>query len=383
MAQFGRRGRIISAVVIAAVLAAASAVILVTLLAPPSDRLFKVGFGTVTLSASASGRLQCARYAAPDFSSEGTVTEIHVKVGDTVEEGQKLAELDSREAESKLAVAQAEYEAAKAALEVARQRLAEAEERDEDVLSATAELQQQEALLAQKNTAVSAARQELASTELIAPISGTVTAVHYNIGDRVQLQQPRAQGVTDCSVHDQASGFLEIADLSSMHVVGMFSEADIAKIELDQSAEITFDALPDMEPVPARVTGIAPTVTVSGGSRYYEVELQPEHLPEKLKPGQSVDIEVLVAKVDDVLRVPNEALHGSGANSSLTVLQDGERRQVRVDTGVRGDAYTEIIAGIAPGSIVVLPERKDTPPTQRASHQCTRTGLGFGAEVCE
>src|SRR5258706_13567152 len=72
--------------------------------------------GNVTATVSASGTVQSASTAAANFITSGTVTEIDVKVGDQVTKGQALAKVDPAAAQETLNTAQANLQAAKAAL---------------------------------------------------------------------------------------------------------------------------------------------------------------------------------------------------------------------------------------------------------------------------
>src|SRR5689334_15161831 len=80
------------------------------------QRAVPVTQGDVTSTVSASGNVQSASTAAANFATSGTVTEILVKVGDTVAKGQTLAKVDPTLVQAQLDTAYANLTAAKANL---------------------------------------------------------------------------------------------------------------------------------------------------------------------------------------------------------------------------------------------------------------------------
>src|SRR5258706_7010528 len=81
-----------------------------------SSQQATVRTGNVTATVSASGTVASASTAAATFITSGTVTEVDVKVGDQVTKGQVLAKVDPAAAQETLNTAQANLQAAKAAL---------------------------------------------------------------------------------------------------------------------------------------------------------------------------------------------------------------------------------------------------------------------------
>src|SRR4051794_17007628 len=65
-------------------------------------RTVQVSTGTVTGTVSATGSVTSARTATANFVTSGTVTEVDVKVGDTVRQGQVLAKVDASAANEAL-----------------------------------------------------------------------------------------------------------------------------------------------------------------------------------------------------------------------------------------------------------------------------------------
>ena len=86
----------------------------------------------------------------------------------------------------------------------------------------------------------------------------------------------------------------------------------------------------------------------------------------------TVNAAVTVAESDNVVRVPNAAVHTTAGTTSVTVLSNGQQVPTEVVTGVVGDTYTEIKGGLNAGDQVVLPSLRTTGTTTNG----TVRGLG-------
>ncbi len=174
-------------------------------------------------------------------------------------------ELDVAEAEADLALAKAQLRAAQEDYAI----LEEGPDPD-DVAVAEARLLNAKAQLA-------AAEASLENLVLNAPFDATIGNIYINTGEWVTLGQP----------------ILVMADLTHLQVETTdLNEIDVARIQIGDTAIVTFDALPDVE-VAGLVTRIAPK-DAEGSGVNYPVLLELEEIPEGLRWGMTafVDIEV-------------------------------------------------------------------------------------------
>lgn len=174
-------------------------------------------------------------------------------------------ELDVAEAEADLALAHAQLRAAQEDYAI----LEEGPDPD-DVEVAEARLDNAKAQLA-------AAEASLENLILTAPFDGTIGNLYIHTGEWVTMGQP----------------LLIMADLSHLQVETTdLNEIDVARIQIGDTAIITFDALPDVE-VTGLVTRIAPK-DAEGSGVNYPVLLELEEIPDGLRWGMTafVDIEV-------------------------------------------------------------------------------------------
>jgi multidrug resistance efflux pump len=141
----------------------------------------------------------------------------------------------------------------------------------EEIAAAEASLQQARAGLEQ-------ARVALSRTEVRAPLAGTVGMV------QVRENEPVTPGQRLVTIGDLDTLRVETTDLD---------EIDVARVEIGQSVDVTFDALPDRV-FPGRVQRISPQPESDGGAVNYTAIVELEELAPEIRWGMTafVDIEV-------------------------------------------------------------------------------------------
>ncbi|MEU4410519.1 biotin/lipoyl-binding protein [Streptosporangium sp. NPDC023963] len=317
-------------------------------------RTVPVTRATVSASVSASGTVASARARSLSFGSNGTVEKIYVKAGDKVTAGQILARLDDDSAQESL-------DAAAAALDTA----------DDDTSTAAAYAE----YVTARNTYRSAKR-AVDGTVIKAPFAGTVTAVNGTVGGssgtaaKAATNAKNSAGSGASANSDGAAnasgGFVDLADTRKLELVGTFTETDVTKLKIGQMASIGFDALTGVT-ASGKVTRIQPTATTSNNVVQYPVTISFTEVPEQVRLGQTATVGVVVERAEDVLAVSSAVISTAGGRSTVTVLRDGRQVPVQVETGIKGDALTEIRSGLAEGDQVVRPVTIET----------TRQGGGF------
>ena len=96
-----------------------------------------------------------------------------------------------------------------------------------------------------------------------------------------------------------------------------------------------------------------------------EVELEDPEIARTLLPGTSADVEVVLERREDVLRVPTSALL---EGSRVLVTRDGELESRDVEVGLRNWDYAEVTGGLAEGQLVVLSlDRAEVEPGARVT----------------
>ena len=308
---------------------------------PAAARTAAAANRDVAETVTAAGTVQSSYTASASFGTSGTVTNIHVKVGDAVVKGQKLAELDPAQAQLQADIAQNNLDAALA-----------------KGTGTTALL----TAYRQTQLALQQAKEALAATVLTAPGDGTITSVTGAVGQKVG-----ASGTT---------GFAVVTDLKNLVVHANVSETDVSKLKNDQAATVTVNAMAT-QLIQAKVTQVDLTPTTASNVVQYGVTLTLTAPPAGLRPGQSASVEVTVNQAANVLAVPSAAVQTVSNASSVQVLENGQETRKQVEVGVRGDQYVEIKSGLTAGEEVVLPQVTTSTGTNR-QQQGTLPGTGTG-----
>ena len=180
---------------------------------------------------------------------------------------------------------------------------------------------------------------------ITAPISGTIIEKDAKVGDAVKA------GDTLCIVYDLS--YLEM----SINV----DELQISSISVGQQVQITADAVPDKTYV-GTVTRVSMKGASNGGTTTYPVSIRIDDT-DGLRPGMNANAEIVVAKANNALVVPNAAVvrgsyvlvtkdSPSAANADTTMEAPEGFVYVPVKTGVSDDDYTQIVSGIQEGDTI-------------------------------
>lgn len=183
-------------------------------------------------------------------------------------------------------------------------------------------------------------------TVLRSPIAGVVASVATQEGETV------AAGLN-------APTFVTVVDLDRLQVNAYVDEVDIGKIENGQPATFTVDAFPARD-FKGRVAAIYPTATIQDNVVKYIVALDIDgEYAGLLRPEMTASVHIDLDQ-RTVLAVPTRAIRQEGGRSVVRVVVDGgttETRAVRV--GWRDGPWAEITEGLAKGDRILL----DAPAT--------------------
>ena len=308
--------------------------------------------GTFTTTVEAKGQLKPISASVVSPSVDGTVEQINVQAGQSVNEGDvvmtiKNDELDRNVAEAQRAVAAAQEDLANAQKAAAAAQAAPMTDADGASAAAGA------SAASTDTSAVSAAQRSLASAQanldqanakaagrtVTAPSSGSIVELNAKVGATVTGGM--IMGESDTSGGKQC---MQIADLSKMKVTVQVGEKDIAKIAVGQSANVTYPAFPDIVSQ-GTVTAIASVANsdsnYGGGSVTFNVDILIEAPDSRLKPGMTAEVSVVTEQLDDVVMVPTMALMTEdGENYYVNVATDAEgkkSRRVKVNVVTQND----------------------------------------------
>jgi RND family efflux transporter MFP subunit len=219
---------------------------------------------------------------------------------------------------------------ATAELAVLRQRGAPASEADLEIAELKVKVAEQQVLLA---------HQLIERLEVRAPAAGTVTSVLTSGGAAV----------------DGATPLVRIQDLANLVVSVNLTEFDVSRTRIGAAARIRADALGG-RPYTGEVLDVALTGSDTGGVVTFPVIASIADATD-LRPGMSVSLRVVVAAVEDAVRLPLDAIEDrEGKVATIRVrTKTGELREREVKLGLVGAAYAEVKSGLRPGDKVAIP----------------------------
>lgn len=168
-----------------------------------------------------------------------------------------------------------------------------------------------------------------------------------------------------------ASPFILLANVSSYTLHGTVGEADVAKLKLGQAATVTIDALGAGSRMTGRVTAIDPLATIQQGVPVYGVDVTLDLPNSQVRSGMSGTASIAATK-QDVLTVPNLAIHSETGRRYVQVVRDGRTVNAEVTLGIWNDTAIEVTAGLQEGETVVLPQSRATASSQ--------PGFGLGGD---
>jgi HlyD family secretion protein len=318
-----------------------------------------------TVANTRAGTIKACRRAGISPRTGGQIDVMPVKEGDRVARGQILMEFWNADQRAQVELAESEIRSTSAKAEQAcvLAQVAQREARrlkqlkkqnlaaEEAVDKADGEARSQQAGCSAARAAVQVsqakldvARAALDETRLKAPFDGIVAEVNGEVGEFV----------TPSPVGIPTPPAVDLMDISCIYVSAPIDEVDAPKIRVAMPARISLDAFADRE-FQGRVRRIAPYVLdVEKQARTVDVEVdfaQPdEH--DDLLPGYSADIEIIVDKVSDTLRIPTEAvLEG---NKVYRLNPDGLLQQLELKTGLHNWAWTQVLEGLQENDRVVV-----------------------------
>ncbi len=175
-------------------------------------------------------------------------------------------------------------------------------------------------------------------TPLVAPLGGLVISRNVEPGQSVTAQDP-------------------VLVMSNRLIVkAQVDETDIGRVGLGQEAEIVLDAYP-RERVSARVDHVAYEARTVNNVTIYEVEVAPGSVPGFMRSGMTANVTFLVARRENALVLPAEAVRQEEGGSFVLVPDpSGKGRPLRreIKTGISDGKRIEVLSGIEEGDPVLV-----------------------------
>lgn len=292
---------------------------------------------------SASGVLTGKSVLDLKFKSSGKITSLNIKSGDKVFQDQVLASLDNRDQAIALQQAQNTLRDKQAAVDKVLDDIhlfqygnggfanvgTVNETMTQRQLRTTAEVARDNAFDSIKST-----QKALEDTIIFAPVAGVITQANFGMGQTV--------GASDVIV--------KMVDNQQIYFDADIDEADVSKVSLGQTAEITMDAYPG-KVFPGRVAEIQLfTKTTSSGATVVTVRIVLDSEISFIN-GLTGQAAIIRSEAKNAITIPQEALR----EDNTVVVQTAQGlTPKKVTPGIKSDTDVEIREGLNEGEKVVL-----------------------------
>lgn len=336
--------------------------------------------GTIVATVSATGTVEPLVKVLVGSQVSGTVMKWYADFNQHVQVGFVLAELDQGRFLATLEQRTAAVAVAKARVEEAAARLAEAtleKNRLESALThmAASDFEVQQARTAEQAAiaALHAARAQVQAAEAderLAQIELDKTIIRAPI-DGIVISRDVDAGQTVAASLSAPTLFTIANDLAKMRVNAAVSETDIGKIREGMPAEFHVDAFPGRK-FRGLVSQVRFAETIVDNVVTYTTLIDVDNHELALRPGMTATILFETDKAEDVLQVPNAALRfnpkaadspadwmrpgrGSAIKPRVFVLNGASLSEITLELGLNDGTFTQVVSGgIKPGDRVVI-----------------------------
>lgn len=352
----------------------------------PKALTTKLEKGDIRGTVTAAGEVYARDLVDVGAQVSGQIKKLYVKVGDKVQKGDMIAQIDSVTQENEIAqqkaqlliheanLASAKIAAANAKTQYNRElelykRNAASKEAVENAKNSAAlkeaEQKQIEAQIEQTKLQLSTAETNFGYTKITAPISGTIVSMPVEEGKTVNSNQTTPT-------------IVKIADLSKMEIKMQIAEGDISKVKVGMDVE--YSILSDMDNIKkAKIYKIDPGLTTlsdgmydktsssssssssSDSAIYFYAKMLVDNENDFLKIGMTTENNIIVSEANNTSYLPTSVIKRDAKGDYVTVLNGKEPEQRYVKTGVSDDLNTEILSGLDEKDEVLIADGKAAP----------------------
>jgi membrane fusion protein, macrolide-specific efflux system len=369
--------------------------------------------GTLITTVTASGNISTGGTVNITTGATGTVTQLYVKNGEKVTQGQKVADIAlDRDAQQKQTQAWASYlssqnqvNSAQASLyslqssmftkwqtytniaenstyqnpdgspNTSNRTLPQFTTTQDDWLSTEANYKNQQGVIAQAQASLTSAyyNYQLLSSTITAPADGTISNLAIAQGLPISLTSSSSNSN---SVTTQAVGTITLPEGGVQAIVDL-AEIDAAKVTTGNKATLTMAAFPN-QTFTGKVLILNTNGVVSSGVTTYPATIVFDTSLPNMYPNMAVDASIITKVEDNVILVPTTAVQTTSGISTVRVLKNGQVTPVTVQTGDSDDTQTVITSGVNEGDIVVTSVINSVKSTSTTSTTSPFSAFGGG-----
>lgn len=349
---------------------------------PTTVQVATVSRADLQSKVTANGKVQAQKKVDISATIAGQITRLAVKEGDRVHKGQLLLQIDAvnpraaaRSTEAGVLALMRDLDSARANLEQAQDDFRRAEENHRAAIIPEAEFRRARTALVSAEAAVQAsqgridqaratsegARDTLAKTTVVAPMAGTITA------KRVEEGEVAVVGV----LNQPGTVLLTISDMSIVETEMEVDETSIPSVKVGQETRVRIDAYPNRT-FTGLVTEVGNSPIIRTGNQAeaikFKVKVQIKDPPPDIKPGLSVQADILTGFRAQAIVIPIQALvvrdlelkpgetpkpGDPRDEEGVYLIENDKARFQRVKTGLLGELSLEVLEGLKGGETLI------------------------------
>jgi RND family efflux transporter MFP subunit len=280
--------------------------------------------GTAVEIVYATGGVEPVRWAKVASVIRDRIIEICDCEGKTVAKGDVLARLDDREVRAGLKELKAREQFLQRELARVSELITRGAATTQAHERAGMDLQTVQAL-------ISVQTEKIADYTIVAPMDGVVLRRDGEIGEIAEAGQI----------------LFRVGVPKPLQVVAEVNEEDIPRVAVGQTVLFRTDAFPDQS-----LKGVVREITPMGdvAAKTYRIKITlPDDTP--LKPGMSVEANIITREKPNALLIPADALQGK----VVFVIDGNHVRKREINVGIRGTRTVEVLSGLKDGERVASP----------------------------
>jgi membrane fusion protein (multidrug efflux system) len=279
----------------------------------------------------------------------GYLKTINVDKGDSVREGDLLAEIEAPEMLADLVKAKAEAEAA----QLDYKRVTEAQKKASDLVMP----QMVDAARAKSGVAVAGVQRIetlLSYAKIIAPFSGVITKRWVDPGALIPAPTSGAPA--------KSAAVVTLMDFSTVRIDVAIPDTEAPFVKKDLPVKVTVDELPGRT-FQGTITRFAYALDESTKTMATEIEIANPDLA--LRPGMWAVVEIELQKKENALLIPAEALVTEKDKNSVFIVRDNKAQKVAVQCGFDDGVNVEILKGCSPNDSVIVAGKQSVTDGQK------------------
>ena len=323
---------------------------------PARPTTAKVELRDISFAVNAAGEIAPAEQVSVRPEINGLVELLPVDVGDRVKKDALLFRLDDKLLQQQRASNITDIEKAKLNLEKAERDYKRAQHLLAERLISQEVYDDTKTAFDLARNALERTQRDLALTD--EQLTKTVVRAPF---DCSVLTRPVSSGqaVSGSGGFNSGTEVLTIADLNNMIINAQVNQADVPRLKVGETVEVTVEAVPGLR-VSGEVERISPQATIKNNIKGYPARILLKNVDSRVRPGMTANVKIPVASADNVLAVPlaavfTERASENGPMERFVYVQLGdafEKRAVKV--GVSDYSSAEIQEGLKEGETVAL-----------------------------